>query len=122
MGYGLWAYKGSDATEHAVSTWHSAAFILCLLSHQQSTSAILISRHVGRPLPLGPPNVHCLREHLRQHDAHVERLPLGVVSKGKQQGRERLCEITVCCLQLLLQKGWPSLHLPLRYRKEPCGA
>lgn len=24
-------------TEHAVSTWHSAAFILCLLSHQQST-------------------------------------------------------------------------------------
>lgn len=74
MGYGLWAPKGSDATEHTLSTWHSASFILCLVSHQLSTSTVLVSRRVGQPLPLGPPNVHCLCEHLRQRDAHIERL------------------------------------------------
>ena len=86
VGYSPWAHKGSDATEHAVSTWHSAAFILCLLSHQQSTSAVLTSRRGSAPA-FRPPNVRCLCERLRQHDAHVERLPLGVVSKGKQQGQ-----------------------------------
>jgi len=74
VGYGPWAHKGSDETEHALSTWHSASFILCLVSHQPSTSTVLIRRCVGRPLPLGPPNVHCLCEHLQQRDAHVERL------------------------------------------------
>ena len=31
--------------------------------------------------------MYTVSKRLRQHDTHIERLPLGVVSKGKQQGQ-----------------------------------